>query len=155
MPTPSSSSLEWRHLDLGADYLQRSVAILGSLFGGDVSRGLIYLTALQAASQHLRNTQDPTGWTQSADDDQRRPVSLSSIARSLSMSVETTRRQVLRLERDGFVDRTANGGVLVRFSGPNSEVLRGALAVNSGNIQRLGGGLQRLRAETASTRKLA
>jgi len=154
MPTPSSLPLERRHLDLGADYLLRSVAILGSLFGGDVSRGLIYLTALQASSQHLRNTQDP-GRTQSADDDQRRPVSLSSIARALSMSVETTRRQVLRLEHDGFVDRTANGGVMVRFSGPNSEALCEALVVNSVNIQRLGGGLQRLRAETPSSRKLA
>jgi hypothetical protein len=154
MPTPTASLLQRRHLDLGADYLLRSVAILGSLFGGDVSRGLIYLTAFQASSQHLRNTQNP-GRTQSADDEQRRPVSLSSIARSLSMSVETTRRQVLRLERDGFVDRAANGGVMVRLSGPNSEALHEALAGNSVNIQRLGGALQRLRAETAGPGNLA
>jgi hypothetical protein len=154
MPTTPSSPLERQHLDLGADYLLRSVAVLGPLFGGDVSRGLVYLTALQASSQHLRNVQDP-GAIQPTGDDQRRAVSLSSIARSLTMSVETTRRQVLRLEHDGFVDRTANGGVMVRFSSLDCEALREALAVNSVNIQRLGTGLQRLRAEAAAPRKLA
>ncbi len=154
MPTPSTSPLERRHLDLGTDYLLRSVAILGRLFGGDVSRGLIYLTALQASSQHLRNAQDP-GQTQPTDDDHRRPVSLSSIARSLSMSVETTRRQVLRLEHDGLVARTANGGVMVRFSSLGCEAQHVALAVNSINVQRLGGGLQCLPAEGGTPAKLA
>lgn len=154
MPTPSTSPLERRHLDLGADYLLRSVAILGRLFGGDVSRGLIYLTALQASSQHLRKAQDP-GQTQPIDDDQRRPVSLSSIARSLSMSVETTRRQVLRLEHEGLVDRTANGGVMVRFSSLGCEALGEALAANSANVQRLAGGLQLPVAEGVMPGKLA
>ena len=124
------------------------------MFGGDVSRGLIYLTALQASSQPLSNAQD-RGQTRPTDDDRRRAVSLSSIARSLSMSVETTRRQVLRLEHEGLVARTANGGVMVRFSSLDCEALREALAVNSINVQRLAGGLQRPTAEGVTPGKFA
>lgn len=150
MRTELSSTPKRHHLDLGADYLLRSVAILSQTFGGDVSRALVYLAALQASSQHLRNPRDQAD-RPLVIDDQRRPVSLSCIARSLAMSVETTRRHVLRLEQDGMMDRTANGGVRVRFSTLDCAAFETALAANSVNILRLADGLRRLTPATPPT----
>ncbi|ALL12765.1 hypothetical protein AQ619_05000 [Caulobacter henricii] len=146
--------LERQYLDLGTDYLLQTVALLGRLFDGDVSRGLVYLTALKASSLALSKVHLPAEGELDGDDP-RRPVSLSSIARALSMPVETTRRQVVRLEQDGLVDRTANGGVKVRFATLDCQELTEALAANRLNVQKLGSAVQCLLADTVSRRKSA
>lgn len=154
MPVTSPTLLERQYFDLGTDYLLQTVALLGRLFDGDVSRGLVYLTALKASSLAQSRLGLPAQ-DELDGADPRRPVSLSSIARALSMPVETTRRQIVRLELDGLVDRTANGGVKVRFATLDCPELTEALAANRLNVQRLGGAVQRLLAESVSRRKSA
>lgn len=151
MPLSAALPLQRQHLDLGADYLLRSVAALAALFGGDLSRGLVYLAALQASAPPAPVSPDRS-IAPPVEGDQRRAVSLSSIARSLAMSVETTRRHVMRLEQAGLVDRTPSGGVMIRLSTLPCEAVQAALAANSANLARLGEGLERLRARAPSAR---
>lgn len=132
MSTPSAA-LTRQTLDLGADYVLRSLGLLSEVFDGDIVRGAIFLAILQASSQHLRN--DPTRrYEARVEDTARRSVSLSAIARSLGLSVETTRRHVVRLAEDGFVSRTFSGGVIVTAANLERPDLRRAAQANRANL---------------------
>lgn len=120
MSSQGSQAPARRHLDLGADYLLRSAGLLSSVFEGDIMRGLVFLSALRLATR---------------EDAAPRSITLSALARSLRLPIETTRRHVLKLDRDGFLARTANGGVLV--TPPDRPDLREALAANSANLRDL------------------
>lgn len=133
MGSPTSPARARRYLDLGADYVLRSLGLLSEVFDGDLVRGAVFLAAVQASTQHLRN--DP-GRLDGApiSDASRRPVSLSAIARSLGLSIETTRRHVMRLDRDGFLARTPSGGVVVSSAHLDRPDLREAVKTNRNNI---------------------
>lgn len=108
-----------RRLTAGADYVLASAGLLRAMFGGDVIRGLVFLAALRLAA---------------SGDGERRPVSLSAVARTLGMPIETTRRHVLKLQQDGFVTRTPNGGVRVADDLLHRRDVRAALAENGDNL---------------------
>lgn len=114
MTDPGPPAQACRHLEAGGAYLLKSVGLLRTLFDGDLMRGLVFLAALRL----------------SADE----PVSLSALARALAMPIETTRRHVLKLQREGFVARTANGGVRVAGDLSARDDLRQALAANSRHV---------------------
>jgi hypothetical protein len=124
MAEAAPSTLAQRHLDVGARYVLRSIGLLGSVFDGDVVRGLVFLSALEIS----------TGRAADGSVDRAAPVSLSAIARSLRMSIETTRRHVIKLERDGFVARSPKGGVLIAAALMDRPEMREALTANSGNL---------------------
>lgn len=74
-----------RHLNLGADYVLRCVGLLSDVFGGDIISGLVFLAAVQASTQHLRNSSAQDDCEEEFfPDEVRRPASLSAIARSAS-----------------------------------------------------------------------
>lgn len=125
---------------LGADYLLRSLQMLGELAGGQMVTGLISLAIVQANTGHL----DGAGaYRDSGDlppDSVRRPVSVLAIANSLGLPYETTRRHIDRMIQTGQCERV-NGGVIVPASALDSTRHRELLAAHLVNLRRLVRGL--------------
>ena len=133
------------YLSLGADYSLRLVRLFTDIFEGDVALALVFIAAAQGCTQHLRHT---TVHAVPAEgeffpDDLRRPISVSALARSLGLSVETTRRHVIRLVELGFAHRTQSGGVLVTSDILKRAEITSAAAVNVANVQQLVDGVSR------------
>lgn len=97
------------------DYVLRTMNLYAQLVGGGHTRALVFLAAGQASTQHVPDGSVTSEMLEAGfmPDALRRPVSLSALARSLNLSIETTRRHVMALEAAGFLERTPGGGVLV------------------------------------------
>jgi hypothetical protein len=133
------------HLSLGADYALRLIRIFTDLFDGDMDLALVFIAAAQAGTEHLREQADyveiVTG--EFFPDELRRPVSVSALARSLGIPVETTRRHVVKLAKTGFAQRTASGAVIVTSAVLAREEIRQAGLLNLVAMESLIDGLQR------------
>jgi hypothetical protein len=132
-------------MNLGADYALRLIRIFTDLFDGDVGLALVFIAAAQAGTEHLRQNDDYLSVVDGEffPDELRRPISVSALARSLGLPVETTRRHVVRLASGGYLLRTANGGVLVTSDILAREDIRKVAVLNAGNMERLIDGLRR------------
>jgi len=133
------------HLNLGADYALRLIRVFTDLFDGDVGLALVFIAAAQAGTEHLRQSADYlesfTG--EFFPDDLRRPISVSALARSLGLPVETTRRHVVKLAAGGYVRRTPNGGVIITSDILVRDDIQKVAGLNASNIERLIDGLMR------------
>ncbi len=136
-------------MSLGADYALRFVRLFTDVFGGDVVQALVFIAAAQAGTQHLRHLPNYPALLEGEffPDDQRRSVSVSALARSLGLSVETTRRHVLKLVEGGFALRTKAGGVLVTSLVLRRDEVVAVAQANAINMQALMDGLLRPPAE--------
>ncbi len=139
MPRSKSPFLARHHLSLGADYSLRLVRLFTDIFGGDVALALVFIAAAQAGTQHLRNTTTHAVPAEGEffPDDLRRPISVSALARSLGLSVETTRRHVIRLVELGYARRTESGGVLVTSEILKREEVSNAAVANLASMRHL------------------
>lgn len=133
------------HLSLGADYALRMIRVFTDLFDGDMDRALVFIAAAQAGTEHLREQADYVELISGEffPDEMRRPVSVSALARSLGIPVETTRRHVVKLASTGFAQRTASGGVIVTSEILAREEIRQAGLLNLGAMEALIDGLTR------------
>ncbi len=133
------------HLSLGADYALRLIRIFTDLFDGDMNRALVFIAAAQAGTEHLRERGDNVELVSGEffPDEMRRPVSVSALARSLGIPVETTRRHVVQLAETGFARRTGSGGVIVTSEVLAREEIREAGLLNHGAMETLIDGLTR------------
>jgi len=133
------------HLSLGADYALRLVRLFTDVFGGDIVLAMVFLATAQANTQHLRRRLDYVDHMDGPlfPDELRRAASVSSLARSLGLSVETTRRYVIKLCDQGFAVRSEGGGVLVTTDILNRDEIRAAAWSNAANIELLIGELLR------------
>lgn len=89
---------------LGSNYLLRVLANLTEAFDGDMVQAVVFMAISQAATDHLglhREIRD-FGGDGVIPDELRRPVTVLSIANSLQMPRETTRRHVTRLLERGY-----------------------------------------------------
>jgi hypothetical protein len=134
-----------QHMNLGVDFMLRLVRLLADLFEGDVTLGLVFVAVAQASTQHLRRT---PGYIEEIarglfPDDLRRPISISSLARSLGIPVETTRRHVIKLVDLGYARRSETGGVLVTADILARPEIQALAAVNAANMEQLIEGLRR------------
>ncbi|CAN5457397.1 hypothetical protein BH10PSE4_BH10PSE4_44960 [soil metagenome] len=133
------------HLSLGADYVLRFVALFSPLFDGDVVMTLVFVAAVQASTQHVRQAGRGAMIAGAVfADDLRRPTSVSALARSLAMPVETTRRYVIKLAARGFLQRTRLGGVLVTSDVLARPQLQAMIRVNSANLEQVAAAMRRL-----------
>ena len=98
-----------------SEYSVKLMVSYSSACDGDFLMTMVLLSVSLGGTQHLRNrvarTDDFDG--RFYRDDLRRPVSISSIARSLDVAIETVRRKCARLVELGLMNRTANGQVVV------------------------------------------
>jgi hypothetical protein len=113
-PAPSPEAADKTRLvaRLTADYLLRSLKMIGELAEGELLTGLVNLALVQANVGHL----DPAGSAfDSLDsippDEVRRPVSVLSISASLGLPYETTRRHVAKMVETGQCLRVKGGVV--------------------------------------------
>jgi hypothetical protein len=124
-------------LSAGVDYALRLMRVYTDLVGGDPTTALVFIAAAQASTQHV----NPKGDVRQNDtfirDELRRPITLSALARSLGLPVETTRRHVVRLAKRGLVARTEGGGVIVTSQELDSPEVRAAVLANNVNVSKL------------------
>lgn len=127
------------HLSLGADYALRLVRLFTDVFDGDIVLAMVFVAASQANTQHLRRRADYVDHMDGPlfPDELRRAVSVSSLARSLGLSIETTRRYVIKLCDRGFAVRSDGGGVLVTTDVLNRDEIRAAAWANAANMELL------------------
>ncbi len=102
-------------LRASADYLLRISGELATLFGGDLTLGMVFLSVLQASIGHI-----PYGRSSEFFDDDgvvptnlRRSVSTLAIANSLNMPRETVRRHINKLVEAGFLERDPRRRIMV------------------------------------------
>jgi hypothetical protein len=98
-----------------SEYCVKLMVAYASICDGDFLMAMVFLSASLAGTQHLRNrgakAEDFDG--PFYRDNLRRPVSMSAIARSLNVAIETVRRKCGRLNELGLLQRTKNGHVVV------------------------------------------
>lgn len=98
-----------------SEYCVRLMVAYARACDDDFLMAMVFLSVSLGGTQHLRNRaarpEDFDG--PFYRDDLRRPVSISSIARSLNVPIETVRRKCGRLAELGLLTRTANGQVIV------------------------------------------
>lgn len=88
---------------LAGEFFVRGVEIVARAHGGDLLRGIIF-TAIAVANGEAKPVPGGGG---------RRPVSVMSIAHSIGVPYETTRRYVNLLVADGMCVREGRRGVLI------------------------------------------
>ncbi|WP_428150607.1 hypothetical protein [Brevundimonas sp.] len=98
-----------------SEYCVRVMVAYAGACDGDFLMAMVFLSISLGCTQHLRNraakAEDFDG--RFYRDSLRRPVSISSIARSLNVPIETVRRKCARLAELGLLDRTPSGQVVV------------------------------------------
>jgi hypothetical protein len=124
-------------LSAGVDYALRLMRVYTDLVGGDPTTALVFIAAAQASTQHVNPNDLRVRDGDFIRDDLRRPVTLSALARSLGLPVETTRRHIVRLVGQGLVERTVNGGVLVTTRQLDNPRVRAAVLENNINQKKL------------------
>lgn len=119
---------------LAGEFFVRGVEIVARAHGGDLLRGIIF-TAIAVANGEA---------TPVSGGGSRRPVSVMSIAHSIGVPYETTRRYVNMLVADGLCIRDGRRGVLV----PESALLRPEMEIayreTFASINRLASALRRI-----------
>lgn len=100
---------------VGSNYLLRALANLTEAFEGDMARAVVFMAIGQAATDHLGLNRDFTdfGGDGLIPDELRRPVTVLSIANSLQMPRETTRRHVTRLLQRGYCIQVQGRRVMI------------------------------------------
>lgn len=134
--TPEQAVEARVRLNIGLDYALRLMLIYTELVKGDPVRALVFVAAARACTQHLP-TDHPVSSTGYLDDELRRPVSVSAIARSLALPVETVRRHIIGLEKSGLLSRTRGGGVMVTSQHLDTPEVEAAVKANVINMNRL------------------
>lgn len=120
----------------GAEYLLRSLELLGRLVGGQMLTGLVSLALTQANVAHLMADGRYADLDDLPPDAERRPVSVLALAASLGLPYETTRRHVEALIRAGHCVRV-KGGVITPAVALDTELHRELLIANLANLRRL------------------
>lgn len=100
---------------VGSNYLLRVLANLTEAFDGDMALAVVFIAIGQAATDHLGLNRDfrDFGGQGLIPDELRRPVTVLSVANSLQMPRETTRRHVTRLLQRGYCIQVQGRRVMI------------------------------------------
>lgn len=103
------------------DYFLTTAALLSGPFAGEIMLAAVFAAISQGSVRHLNNPLKPNPLAPDGvfPDGMRRAVTVASVARSLTLPRETTRRYVRRLVEMGYCQQVGARGVLV-----TSEVLK-------------------------------
>lgn len=127
---------------LSADYLLRSLKMIGELSNGELLTGLVNLALVQANVAHLDRVSSGYDSIEKAPpDEMRRPVSVLALSAMLGLPYETTRRHVAKMLKTGECVR-AKGGVVVPTAIVENPRRSEMLEANLVNLRRLVRGLR-------------
>ena len=124
---------------VGSNYLLRALANLTEAFDGDMALAVVFMAIGQAATDHLglnRNFMD-FGGDGLIPDELRRPVTVLSIANSLQMPRETTRRHVARLLERGYCVQVQGRRVMIPAETYRRPEIRQVVEKNRRDLQLL------------------
>lgn len=118
--TPPDADVRRQAVRLSIAYFLDSLSVIGRALEQDALSAMVFLAIGRGNVGHF--VHDPV--TQVAygsvaaipPDHMRRPVSAYAVSRGLNLPYETTRRYGLKLTEQGWIERTANGGLLVPAS---------------------------------------
>lgn len=113
----------------------RGVEIIARAHDGDLIKGIIF-TAIAVANSE--------GSAPPATDQAPRPVSVMSVASSIGVPYETTRRYVNLLVSQGLCERMGRSGVVVRQEGLTTPAMMTAYQETVTSFNRLASALRRM-----------
>lgn len=119
---------------LAGEFFVRGVEIVARAHGGDLLRGIIF-TAIAVANGEA---------TPVTGGGERRPVSVMSIAHSIGVPYETTRRYVNMLVAEGLCERDGRRGVIVPEKALLRPEMEAAYRETFASINRLATALRRI-----------
>jgi hypothetical protein len=120
---------------LAGEFFVRGVEIIARAHDGDLLKGIIF-TAIAVANQG--------GATATASPQAARPVSVMSVASSIGVPYETTRRYVNLLVSQGLCERMGRSGVVVSQEGLMTPAMLTAYQETVTSFNRLATALRRL-----------
>jgi hypothetical protein len=122
---------------LSADYMLRSLKMIGELAQGELLTGLVNLALVQANVGHLDRMGSGFNSLDSIPPDEvRRPVSVLALSASLGLPYETTRRHVAKMVETGQCLRV-KGGVIAPTAAVDDPRRAEMLEQNLINLRRL------------------
>jgi hypothetical protein len=122
---------------LSADYLLRSLKMIGELADGELITGLVNMALVQANVSHLdRVASGFDGIDTPPPDEVRRPVSILALSANLGLPYETTRRHVAKMVASGQCVRV-KGGIVAPTAVVADPRRSGMLEANLMNLRRL------------------
>lgn len=119
---------------LAGEFFVRGVEIVARAHGGDLLRGIIFTAIAVANSESAPVT----------GGGERRPVSVMSIAHSISVPYETTRRYVNLLVAEGLCVREGRRGVIIAEHALLAPEMVAAYRETFASINRLATALKRV-----------
>ncbi len=130
---------------LSSNYLLRSLSNLTEAFDGDMALAVVFIAISQAATDHLPLNRDRRNFGENGfiPDELRRPVTVLSIANSLQMPRETTRRHVARLLQRGYCVQVRGRRVMIPAEVYRRAELREVVEKNRRDLQLLMTGIRR------------
>jgi hypothetical protein len=124
---------------VSGNYLLRSLNLLNELGQGELLTSIVSLAIVQANVAHVNGASAPgveSGHEKPPPDVVRRPASVLSIAQTLGLPYETTRRHVMKLIQSGNCRRVGRG-VIVPAEALDTDLNRAHLLRNLGNLRRM------------------
>jgi len=140
-PDPQRAELARAVARVTSDYVLRMLRLLCDLHGGELITAIV-CQAIIAANTARLNDRGCAAPDMVPPDELRRPISILSLAGSLGLPFETTRRHVAKL-MDAGICRRVRGGVIVPASVLDNPITAAAAETNLANVQRLVRGLRR------------
>lgn len=132
-PAPALSDEAATAVRLAGEFFVRGVEIVARAHGGDLLRGIIF-TAIAVANGEAA----PTG-----GGGERRPVSVMSIAHSIGVPYETTRRYVNMLVNENMCVRDGRRGVFIPQHALQTAEMEAAYRESFASFNRLASALRR------------
>ena len=124
---------------VGSNYLLRVLANLTEAFDGDMALAVVFIAIGQAATDHLGLNRDfrDFGGQGLIPDELRRPVTVLSVANSLQMPRETTRRHVTRLLQRGYCIQVQGRRIMIPAAIYQRPEIRQVIEKNRRDLQLL------------------
>lgn len=118
--TPAAGDIRRQTVRLSTAHFLDSLSIIGRALEQDALSTIVFLAIGRGNLGNLANDPEARAAYESVEaippDALRQPVTTYSVSRDLNLPYETTRRYGLKLIEQGWVERAANGGLLVPAS---------------------------------------
>ena len=119
------------------DYFLTTAALLSGPFEGEIMLAAVFAAISQGSVRHLNTPLKPNALAPDGifPDGMRRAVTVASVARSLMLPRETTRRYVRRLVEMGYCQQVGARGVLVPSTVLKSEAFNDLARAHALNLK--------------------